>query len=479
MPKIADFPWADSELIDLASKFPTPFHIYHEQTIRETVRGLKQAFNWSPGFRNYFAVKATPNPYILKILLEEGCGADCSSVTELILSEKMGFMGDEIMFTSNNTPLKEYSKAKQLGAIINLDDISHVEFLHQKIGLPEMVSFRFNPGPGRTGNVLIGDPKEAKFGTTIGQLMEGYRLCKEYGVKRFGLHTMVVSNCLNPEELLETARMLFTMVETINSQLGIRIEVVNLGGGIGIPYRPTEKVIDVAAVGAGVHKLYKELIEDKGLAPVRVVMECGRYITGPAGFLVSRVVHRKRIYKNYVGVDACMANLMRPGMYNAYHHISIFRDDGAHPALPGRNGNIPDNSQDLIINPGVFDVVGGLCENNDKFAVDRELNLEPLPGDVAVIHDAGAHGHSMGFNYNGKLRSAEYLCRQDKSVVMIRRAETLDDHFGTLDFVGAQTFGKSGADELVARARAFVTGKGILTFALLAGGCVAAMRLRR
>eukprot|EP00419_Tripos_fusus_P089307 CAMPEP_0172842198 /NCGR_PEP_ID=MMETSP1075-20121228/30544_1 /TAXON_ID=2916 /ORGANISM="Ceratium fusus, Strain PA161109" /LENGTH=479 /DNA_ID=CAMNT_0013686283 /DNA_START=68 /DNA_END=1507 /DNA_ORIENTATION=+ len=479
MPKIQDFPWTDQEIVNLASEFPTPFHLYHEQNIRETVRGLNKAFSWCPGFRNHFAVKATPNPYIMQILREEGCGTDCSSGTELILSEKMGYVGEEIMFTSNNTPVNEYKKAMELGAVINLDDISHVEFLHQKMGLPEMVSFRFNPGPGRTGNVLIGDPKEAKFGTTLAQLMEGYRLCKEYGVKRFGLHTMVVSNCLNPEELLETARMLFTLVEKINEQLGIRIEMVNLGGGIGIPYRPEEQVIDVAAVGAGVHKLYKELIEDKGFAPLRVVMECGRYITGPAGFLVSRVVHRKRIYKNYVGVDACMANLMRPGMYGAYHHISIFRDDKQHSHLPGRNGNIPDNSQDLIINPGVFDVVGGLCENNDKFAIDRELNLEPMPGDVAVIHDSGAHGHSMGFNYNGKLRSAEYLYRPDKSVVTIRRAETLDDHFGTLDFTGAQTFGSSGIACLLIKARALATGKNILSLALLAGGCMAAMRLRR
>lgn len=447
MPKIKDFPWQPQEIVDMTRTLETPFHVYHEQTIRETVRGLKAAFSWCPGFRNHFAVKATPNPYILRLLKEEGCGTDCSSVTELVLSEKTGFKQEEIMFTSNNTPIKEYKKAKQLGAIINLDDITHIDFLHAELGLPGLVSFRYNPGPGRTGNVLIGDPKEAKFGTTQAQLLQGYKRCKQLGVKRFGLHTMVVSNCLKPEELLETARMLFTLVATVKKELDIDIEMVNLGGGIGIPYLPGEDVIDVAAVGAGIHTLYKEMIEDKGLPRVRIVMECGRYITGPAGFLVSRVVHRKRIYKNYVGIDACMANLMRPGMYNAYHHISIFENEEKVPGLPPRDAHVPDNSRELTITkPGVYDVVGGLCENNDKFAVDRPLMPDPKPGDVAVIHDAGAHGHSMGFNYNGKPRSAEYLSRPDGSMLLIRRAETMDDLFATLDFAGARTFraGSSG-----------------------------------
>lgn len=261
-------------------------------------------------------------------------------------------------------------------------------------------------------------------------------------MKRFGLHAMVVSNCLKVDELHETARMLFGLVNTIHEKLGIKVEMVNLGGGIGIPYRPGEHVIDVAAVGAGIHEIYKELVEAKGLAPMRVVMECGRYITGPAGFLVSRVVHRKRIYKNYVGIDACMANLMRPGMYDAYHHISIFKDERQHPELPRRDAHLADNSKDLIVKGKVFDVVGGLCENNDKFAVDRPLEIEPCPGDVAVIHDCGAHGHSMGFNYNGKPRSAEYLYRPDGTALQIRRAETLDDIFSTLDFPGAEAFGK-------------------------------------
>jgi len=439
-----EFPWTEEQIVDIAKRFPTPFHIYDEQGIRNTVRGLNAAFSWCPGFKNHFAVKATPNPHILKVLQEEGCGVDCSSVTELVLSEKMGFTGEQVMFTSNNTPIKEFAQAKKMGALVNLDDLSHVEFLHRELGLPELVSFRYNPGPERTGNVLIGDPKEAKFGTTMAQLLDGYKKCKDLGVKRFGLHAMVVSCCLKVEELLETARMLFAIVEKAKDQLGISIEMVNLGGGIGIPYKPGDATIDVAAVGAGVHELYKELIEAKGLAPVRVVMECGRYITGPHGFLVSRVTHRKRIYKNYVGIDASMANLMRPGMYGAYHHISVYKDENPPAGLPARDAPIADNSKDLIVKQKVFDVVGGLCENNDKFAVDRPLDPEPLPGDVAVIHDSGAHGHSMGFNYNGKPRSAEYLYRPDGSVVQIRRAETMDDLFATLDFEGASALSGVG-----------------------------------
>lgn len=428
---------ADAQVLDLAKQFPTPFHLYHEETIRKTVRGLNEAFSWCPGYKNHFAVKATPNPHIMQVLKEEGCGADCSSMAELVLSERMGLKGEDIMFTSNNTPLKEYQKAKELGAIVNLDDISHIDFLHGD-GLPELVSFRYNPGPSRTGNVLIGDPKEAKFGTTSEQLLEGYRRCKELGVKRFGLHAMVVSNCLKVEELLETARMLFNLVLIMKDQLGITIELVNLGGGFGIPYRPDEKVIDVQAVGSGIHQIYKDMIQAKGLQ-VRIVTECGRYITGPAGLLISRVTHRKKIYKNYVGLDACMANLMRPGMYNAYHHITIVPNGEQVPGLPDRNQEMPDNSKDLISKTGIYDVVGGLCENNDKFAVDRALNADPRPGDVAVIHDSGAHGHSMGFNYNGKPRSAEYLYRCDGSVLRIRRAETLEDIFSTVDFAAAQT----------------------------------------
>lgn len=464
MPRIDDFPWTEAQVVDLARRFPTPFHAYDELMIRNQVRGLNKAFSWCPGFRNHFAVKATPNPYILNILREEGCGVDCSSVTELILSERTGFKGEEVMFTSNNTPIKEYKKAKDMGAIVNLDDLSHVEFLHQELGLPSLVSFRFNPGPGRTGNVLIGDPKEAKFGTTQAQLLEGYRLCKEKGVTRFGLHAMVVSNCLKVEELIETARMLFNLVGVIHKELGIKIEMVNLGGGIGIPYKPDEGAIDVAAVGAGVEKMYKEFIEAKGLAPIKVVMECGRYITGPAGFLITRVTHRKRIYKNYVGVDACMANLMRPGMYGAYHHITICQDDAPPPGLPPRDAQAPDNRKDLIVKQGVFDVVGGLCENNDKFAIDRPLTPEPRPGDLAIIHDSGAHGHSMGFNYNGKPRSAEVLIRPNGSALQIRRAETVEDIFSTVDIAGANAFDKKGLLGLMGRLRGYMASKGCSCF---------------
>jgi len=442
MPRIKDIPFSVEEIVSLARRFPTPFHLYHEEGIREQVRNLNRAFSWCPGYRNYFAVKATPNPHILKVLKDEGCGTDCSSVTELVLSEKMGFTTEEIMFTSNNTPIAEYGVAKKMGAVVNLDDISHVEFLHGELGLPELISFRYNPGPERTGNVLIGDPKEAKFGTTMSQLLEGYRKCQELGVKRFGLHAMVVSNCLKVDELVETARMLFTIVGTIKEKLGIHIEMVNLGGGIGVPYKPEESVIDVAAVGEGVHKLYKELLETKGLTP-RIVTECGRYITGPMGFLVSRVCHQKRIYKNYVGIDACMANLMRPGMYNAYHHITVHKDENPPDGLPSRKAAKLDNSADLIPKSNVFDVVGGLCENNDKFAIDRPLDPEPQIGDVMVIHDSGAHGHSMGFNYNGKPRSAEYLHRPDGTTIQIRRKETMDDLFCTLDFAEAEEFGRT------------------------------------
>jgi diaminopimelate decarboxylase len=444
MPNLANFPWKDEQIVDLANKYPTPFHLYDEQTIRTQVRNLKAAFAWCPGYRNHFAVKATPNPHILQVLKEEGCGTDCSSITELVLSEKMGYKADEIMFTSNNTPLYEFKKAKKLNALVNMDDLTHVDFLHKNGGLPEMISFRFNPGPARTGNVLIGDPKEAKFGCTEAQMMEAYRKCKDYGVKRFGLHTMVVSNCLKVEELCETARMMFGLVQKLDKELGIKIEMVNLGGGFGIPYRPGETVLDTATVGAGIQEIYKEMIESKGLGPINIVTECGRYITGPAGVLITRVVHRKKTYKNYVGVDACMANLMRPGMYDAYHHITIVQDKVQKPDLPERTSALPDNAKDLITKGAIFDVVGGLCENNDKFCIDRPLQPEPLPGDIAVIHDAGAHGHSMGFNYNGKPRSAEYMTRPDGTTIMIRRGEDMGDLFATIDFGDALALGASG-----------------------------------
>lgn len=409
-------PFSKAEIEQIIQQYPTPFHIYHEQAIRENARELLAAFAWAPGFKEYFAVKATPNPHILKILKEEGLGADCSSLAELILAEKAGITGENIMFSSNNTPAHEFRKAKDLAAIINLDDISHIEYLEQHAGLPELISFRYNPGPLRGGNAIIGVPQEAKYGFTREQLLEGYRLVRDKGVKRFGLHTMVVSNELDPYSFIGTAEMLFDLVVEIHQTTGIKIEFVNFGGGIGIPYRPEEKSVDLKLISREIKRAYKEKIGEAGFAPVRITMELGRAITGPFGYLVSTVLHKKEIYKNYVGLDACMANLMRPGMYGAYHHITVLGKE-----------NWPHDH--------VYDVTGSLCENNDKFAIDRKLP-EMRPGDIVVIHDTGAHGHAMGFNYNGKLRSAELLLKPNGEVQLIRRSETLDDYFSTLDFSG-------------------------------------------
>lgn len=408
-------PFTKDRMSEIVKDFPTPFHIYDEAGIRENAKEFYKAFEWAPGFKNYFAVKALPNPYILKILKSEGMGVDCSSLAELILSEKVGFKGEEIMFTSNETPEKDYKKAFELGAIINLDDITHLEYLEKSLGkLPELLCFRYNPGPARTGNVLIGDPKEAKYGLTKEQLMDAYKIAADRGVKRFGLHTMVASNELNGDYIVETARMLFELVSEIKKQTGVALEFINMGGGIGIPYKPEQKAMDLTKVSEGIKKLYDELITSNQLTPLKVVFECGRMITGPFGYLITTAIHEKKIYKNYIGVDACMANLMRPGMYGAYHHETVLGKEDA-PATE------------------IYDVVGSLCENNDKFAIDRKLpKIET--GDLIVIHDTGAHGFSMGFNYNGKLRSAELLLKSDGSVEQIRRAETLDDYFATLDF---------------------------------------------
>ena len=405
----------DEKLIrEIIREYPTPFHLYDEKGIRENARRLNQAFSWCEGFQEYFAVKATPNPHILKILREEGFGGDCSSMAELILCERVGITGENIVFTSNNTPAKEYAKARDLGAVINLDDISHIPYLKEHVGLPELISFRYNPGPLREGNVIIGSPEEAKYGFTREQIFEGYQQLQAEGVSRFGLHTMVASNELNAEFFVETAQMLFEIVRELAEKHDIRIETVNLGGGIGIPYKPDQQAVDLDSVGEGVRQRYEDMIVPAGLHPLKVCMENGRMITGPYGFLVTEAIHQKHIYREYVGVDACMANLMRPGMYGAYHHISVLGKE-----------NAPQNQ--------VYDVVGSLCENNDKFAIQR-----PLPeinnGDLLVIHDSGAHGHSMGFQYNGKLRSAELLLKEDGTVEQIRRAETLDDYFATLEF---------------------------------------------
>ncbi|QBG47967.1 diaminopimelate decarboxylase [Verrucomicrobia bacterium S94] len=413
-------PLNKDELEALTKRFPTPFHIYDEKGIRDNAKRLKAAFSWNPGFKEYFAVKAAPNPYLMKILKAEGFGADCSSMGELVLSEEVGIRGDDIMFTSNDTPAYEFKKAMELGAVINLDDISHIEYLEEHTGLPELVCCRYNPGPLKEGNAIIGNPEEAKYGFTREQLFEGYCILKEKGVKRFGLHTMVASNELEVGYFIETAHMLFELVGELSEKLGIEFEFVNLGGGIGIPYKPEQEAVDLEALGEGVRKLYEEYITGKGLKELDIRLECGRMITGPYGYLVGRVLHRKSTYKEYVGLDACMANLMRPGMYGAYHHITVAGKEDA-PA------------------DFVCDVTGSLCENNDKFSIDRAIP-EPQVGDLVVIHDAGAHGHSMGFNYNAKLRSAELLLREDGEVVQIRRPETLEDYFATLDFDGLTSF---------------------------------------
>ncbi|MCL2705389.1 MAG: diaminopimelate decarboxylase [Spirochaetaceae bacterium] len=408
-------PFTKEQIEKIIEKYPTPFHIYDEKSIRENVKRFYKAFSWVPGgFKNYFAVKALPNPYILKVLKEEGMGSDCSSLPELILSEKVGIKGEDIMFTSNNTPAQEYKKAKELGVIINLDDITHIPFLEKIAGLPDMGCFRYNPGPLKAGNAIIGNPQEAKYGFTRPQLFEGYKILKDKGIKRFGLHTMVASNELNPDYFIETAQILFDLIVEISQKVGITFELVNLGGGVGIPYKLDQKAVDLEYVSAGIKKAYDEKIKANNLPPLKIVMECARMVTGPYGYVVTRAIHKKEIYKNYIGVDACMANLMRPALYGAYHHAT--------------NLSNPDGKKDFV-----YDITGSLCENTDKFAINREMP-ETKPGDIIVLHDAGAHGFAMGFNYNGKLRAAELLLAPDGSVKKIRRAETIDDYFATLDF---------------------------------------------
>ena len=415
-----DLPFTKKEIELVIETFPTPFHIYDEKSIRDNARRLKKAFSILPGFKEFFAVKALPNPFILKVLKEEGFGTDCSSFPELVLSEKVGIVGEDIMFTSNDTPLEEFKKAKQLGAIINLDDFSHIDYVDKSIGLPSLLCFRYNPGPERSGNVIIGDPKEAKYGMTKNQLIEAYSICKKKGVKRFGLHTMIISNELHEDYFIETALMLFKLVKEINEKTGVKIEFVNLGGGIGIPYKPTEKPVSYEKIAQGIKKAYTDIIEKNRVMPLKIFMECGRVITGPYGYLITTVRHVKHTYKEFIGCDACMVNLMRPAMYGAYHHITIL----------GKEKNKKTKT---------VDVTGSLCENNDKFAINRKLPDINI-GDILVIHKTGAHGHSMGFNYNGKLRSAELLLRTNKEIIPIRRAETPEDYVATLDFVALKKF---------------------------------------
>lgn len=416
------FPLTRKDLEGLAALYPTPFYLYDEKAIRENARAFNKAFQARfPTFREYFAVKACPNPYILKILAAEGLGADCSSLPEIILAEKAGITGEKIMFTSNETPEREYVYANLKDAIINLDDITHIDFLEKALGaFPELICFRYNPGPLKGGNALIGKPEEAKYGLTRAQILAAYAEAKERGSKRFGLHTMVASNELNPDYFIETAVLLFELAVEIKKATGVSVEFINMGGGIGIPYRPGQKAIDYDYVAAGVREAYDRIMVGSGLDPVAIYFECGRPITGPYGWLVTRAIHEKHIYREYIGVDASMADLMRPGMYGAYHHVSVA---GKETAPHDR----------------VYDVVGSLCENCDKFAVQRELPLIEK-GDFVIIHDAGAHGRAMGFNYNAKLRAGELLLREDGKVVEIRRRETEEDYFATLDFTKLGSF---------------------------------------
>ena len=411
------FPLTLAELREVVKKYPTPFHIYDEKKIRASIRALQKAFAWAPRFREQFAVKALPNPRILEILHEEGAGTDCSSLAELVLSDVSGIKGEEILLTSNDTPADEFQKAIELGAIINLDDISHLDYLEQNAGLPQCLCFRYNPGHLMEGNDIIGKPTEAKYGLTRDQLFEAYQMAQEKGVKRFGLHTMVASNERRTEAFLFTAKLMFTLARELKERLGIHVEFVNLGGGFGIPYRPEEEPLDLMEIGEGIHKLYDELMVPAGLGDVAILTESGRAITGPSGWLVSTAIHEKKTYKDYIGLDSCMANLMRPAMYGAYHHITIAGKETA-----------PCDHK--------YDVTGSLCENNDKFAIDRMLPKIDI-GDLVIIHDTGAHGSAMGFNYNGKLWCAELLLREDGSIELIRRAETLDDYFATLKYPGS------------------------------------------
>ena len=410
------FPLTQDETLRLIERYPTPFYIYDEATIRANFCRLRDAFAWAPHFREHFAVKALPNPRIVQLLHEEGAGTDCSSIAELLISEAAGVTGEEIMLTSNDTPYDEFQKAIALGAVINLDDITHIDYIVEHAGLPEVLSFRYNPGDLIEGNDIIGKPMEAKYGLTRPQMFEAYRRAREMGVQRFGLHTMVISSELRTEAFLLTARIMFELAAELKARLGIHVEFINLGGGFGIPYRPEEKPVNYTAIGAGVQRLYNHILVPVGLGDVGIRTESGRAITGDAGWLVSTVLHKKDTYKHYIGLDSCMANLMRPALYGAYHHITVLGKEDA-PA------------------DHVYDVTGSLCENNDKFAIDRALPKIDI-GDIVIIHDTGAHGSAMGFNYNGKLWCAELLRRMDGTIELIRRAQTLDDYFATLKYDG-------------------------------------------
>ena len=402
------------QLEDICQQYPTPFHLYDKKGIRQTARDLYKAFSWNKGFKEYFAVKATPNPTILKILHEEGCGTDCSSLTELMMSEKCGITGEEIMFSSNDTPANEFKKAKELGAIINLDDITHIDFLEKEAGIPETICCRYNPGGKfELGTDIMDNPGDAKYGMTPSQIKEAYVRLKELGAKKFGIHAFLASNTVSNEYYPELARILFKLVVEIKEETGIELSFINLSGGVGIPYTPDKEPNNIFVIGEGVHKAFDEILVPAGLGNIKIFTELGRFMLAPNGCLVTRVIHEKHIHKEYIGVDACAANLMRPAIYGAYHHITVM----------GKENEPCDH---------IYDVTGSLCENSDKFAIDRKLPKIDI-GDLLVIHDTGAHGFSMGYNYNGRLRSSEILLKEDGTTKMIRRAETPEDYFRTLD----------------------------------------------
>ncbi len=404
------------EQLDMIIKeYPTPFHLYDEKGLRENVKSLQEAFAWNPGYKEYFAVKANPNPFLIRILKECGCGCDCSSYTELMLSEAVGAVGRDIMFSSNATPAEEYKLAERLGAIINLDDITHIDFLERTIGyIPETISCRYNPGGlFKISNDIMDNPGDAKYGMTTEQLFEAFKTLKAKGAKEFGIHAFLASNTVTNEYYPMLAKVLFEMAVKLQKETGAHISFINLSGGIGIPYKPEQEPNDIKAIGAGVKKVYEEVLVPAGMGDVAIYTELGRFVTGPYGCLVTTAIHEKHTHKEYIGCDACAVNLMRPAMYGAYHHITVMGKE-----------NEPCSH--------MYDVTGSLCENNDKFAIDRMLPKIQI-GDVLVIHDTGAHGFSMGYNYNGKLRSAEILLKEDKTAQLIRRAEEPKDYFATFD----------------------------------------------
>ena len=405
------------QIEEIAKKYPTPFYLYDEKGIRENAERLYDAFSWNPGFKEFFAVKATPNPFILLLLKDQGCGCDCSSLTELMMAKACGFSGHQIMFSSNDTPAEEFKMAAELGAIINLDDITHIDFLEKVCGIPETICCRYNPGGVfRISNSIMDNPGDAKYGFTREQIFEGMRILKEKGAKRFGLHSFLASNTVTNDYYPMLARVLFELAVDLKKELDISVSFINLSGGIGVPYKPDQEPNDIYAISRGVKAVYDEVLVPAGLTDVALYTELGRYMLAPYGVLVTKAIHEKHTHKEYIGCDACAVNLMRPAMYGAYHHITVLGKE-----------NAPCDHK--------YDVTGSLCENNDKFAIDRMLPKIDK-GDYLVIHDAGAHGFAMGYNYNGKLKSAELLLKEDGSVQMIRRAETPKDYFATFDFTG-------------------------------------------